>query len=436
MKIDLFKQKYFDFILIQNKSVEFFRTAKGQSDLKILKSGKVEAEIFKDGTLKLLNLEPALDSLLKKFKIQEVGVVLNLPNIIFKKISLLKTVKLKDSIFNYLKTNFPLPIENYTFYYEEEGFKPIGSVSRFSLFLVEQNLIERITNNLEKFNATPLFITLAAETLFQYLVNRSFVELNEDYLVFFLLEDNLLTLMIKNFNIEKMILEDYDERKINLESIILKIYNFLKKDLSPTTKILLFLNDKKLDLPEIVHSKTFLGINTKNITLEGSYLAFNYILENKNIVDFFPLKNYYAYFLNRLPSTIIFLTTYLLFLAITFSSLFFVFYPKLQQEKNKLEQTKQKISSFFADEENLKLLLQTKEGLNREIFSKLSQVKNIIKMTDFENISYKDGNLIVFLKTDKQNLEKTKYQITQIFPQAKIIEETILENEVNLRYSF
>lgn len=436
MKIDLFQEKYFDLILIQNKKIDYFRIYKEKSNVQVLKRWKIETEIYKDGILKLNNLNSALDSLIKKFQIKEVGIILDLPNIIFQPISLTKTLRIKETLINYLKTNLPLPIENYALYYKEIGFKPIDSLGRFSIFLIEKSLIENILQITEKNNLLPLFITIELEVLFQYLINRSLIEFNEEYLIFFFTENNILTFLIQNFTIEKLIIEDYDSQKININSLISKIYNFLKKDLGLKTKILFFPNKEKVDVIEFNHNVTFFDIDYQNIILDGAYLIFNHVLNNKDIINFIPFKNYLAYFFNRLPNIVIFLASYLILLTILSSALFFGSYYKFNKEKAKIVLEKQKTNVYSSDEENLNYLLKIREVLNPETLTKISKFKDIIKISEFQEINYQNGNLVFYLKTNKEKLNELKFNISKNFPQARILEEITLENEVDLKYTF
>ncbi len=436
MKIDLFQEKYFNLILIQNKSIDYLQIYKEKSRIKVLKRSKIEADIYKDGILKVINLGSALELLIEKFKIKEFGIILDLPNIIFKKISLAKTSKTQETVFNYLKTNLPLPIENYVFYYKEEGFKPIGSQTNFSLFLIDKSLIEKILQITERNNLVPLFITTEPEVFFQYLINRSFIEFNEEYLIFFLSRDNIFAFLIKNFLIEKLIIEDYNDQKSNINSIILKIYNFLKKDLTTKTKIFFFIGKEKIDVSEFSQPVTFFEVTYDNIILDGSNLIFNYLFKNKDIVDFLPFKNYFAYFFNRLPNIIIFLTSYLILLSIFSSALFFTFYYKFNKEKAKIAIEKQKTNVYSSDEENLNYLLKARDVLNPEILAKIYQFKDIIKISEFQDINYQNGNLIFSLRTNKEKLNELKFNISKNFPQARILEEITLEDEVNLKYTF
>lgn len=431
-------QKYFDLILIKNKGVDYFQIYKEKTNIKINKIHKVNTEIYENGILKLTNLEAALTSIIENFKIKELGIIIDLPNIIFQKISIPKTSVVKESILNYLKTNFPLPIENYAISYQEDGFKPIGSLSNFSIFLIEKDLIERILFTTKSLGLMPLFITLQSEILLQYLIKNSLIEFNEDYLIFFVSKNNLLTFLINNFTIQKLIVEDYKPEKIDISSMILRIYNFLKKYLKDKTKIFIIANFEKEDLKlnNINQFVTFFKLSPEKIVVEGGHSILNYIFQDKEIIDFSPLKNYYTYFVNRLPSISKFLNIYFLILSIFISLFFLPFYFKFNKQIVVLKEKNKNLTNNISNLENPELLFKLKEELNKGAFAKIFEIKDIINIEGFENLTFQNENLIFSFKIKKDEAESFKYQINQKFPQAEIIEENLIDNEVNLKYKF
>jgi virulence-associated protein VagC len=439
IKTNFLFQKYIDIIVIKNKGLDYYQIYQEKNEVKIKKFHRLEVDIYENGVLKLINLDSALTSIINNFKIKELGILIDLPSIIFQKINISKTSQIKDSIINYLKVNFPLPIENYSLYYKEEGFKPIGSLSNFSLFLVEKDLIERIVATTKKLGIFPLFVTLQFEVFLQYLIKSALIEFNQDYLVFFVSENNLLTFTISNFSIQKLIIEDYNHEKIDISSIISRIYNFFKKDLKENSKIIVLAKFKKEELnleEKIKQPITYIEISPEKIFIEGSYSIFNSILQDKEIIDFLPLKNYYAYFFNRIPKIVTFLSVYLLFLSI-FTSLFFLpFYLKFNKEVKILKEKNKNLTIRPLSKENLESFLKLKDELKKETFIKFSQIKDIINIDGFENLNFQGENLIFSFKVKKDETNDFKYKISKKFPQAKIIEENITENEVNLKYSF
>jgi hypothetical protein len=434
MIIDIFKEKYLDLLIINNTSISYFKITQEKTKIKVLKSEKVEAKIFSQGVFYFTNLEPALQVILKKHKLTELGIILNLPNIIFQRINLTGTTGVKEALLNYLKTNFPLPIEKYSLFYKQEKYKTLPTLSSFNVFLVSKEIIDSLLAVIEKYNLIPIFISPSVEIFFQYLLSKTILSFNEEYLIFLLEENTLLVFLIRNLRLEKVILEEYDPEKINLDLLISRIYNFFKPELQSTTKIIFFM--EKRDFLEITQQKIFFPSPTINVFLEGSYFAFMNVFAEKQIIDFSPLKNYTAYFLNRLPSIVVFLSTYLLILLFLISISFFVFQNIFKKESKKLASEIKTI----APNENIKTQLEnfTKitSEINPDLFSKFSSLDKIKNLPGFESLNFSSQGMIFSLMVENKEAEKIKFQISQDFPNSKLIEETTLDNKVLLKYSF
>jgi len=434
MKIDIFKEKYFDLLIINSRGLSYFKITQEKTKIKILKSERVEARIFSQGVFYFTNLEPALQVILKKHKLTELGIILNLPNIIFQRITLAGATGAKEALLNYLKTNFPLPIEKYSLFYKQEKYKALSTLSTFNVFLISKEIIESLLAVIEKYGLIPIFISPSVEIFFQYLLHKTILDFNEEYLVFLLEENTLLAFLIRNLRLEKVILEEYDPEKINLDLLISRIYDFLKPELKTTTKIIFFM--EKRDFPEIVQQKMFFPSPTINVFLEGGYFAFNNVLAEKQIIDFSPLKNYTAYFLNRLPSIIIFLSIYLLILLFLISVSFFVFQNIFKKEGKKLASEIKTISpkeDIMSQLENFKKIISE---INPDLFSKFSSLKKIKNLPGFESLTFSSQGTIFSLRVENKDVEKIKFQISQEFPNSKLIEESTMENKVLLKYSF
>jgi hypothetical protein len=434
MKIDIFNEKYFDLLIINGSGLSYFKITQEKTKIKVLKSERVEAKIFSQGVFYFTNLETALQVILKKHKLTELGIILNLPNIIFQRITLAGTTGAKEALLNYLKTNFPLPIEKYSLFYKQEKYKALPTLSTFNVFLISKEIIDSLLAVIEKYGLIPIFISPSVEIFFQYLLNKTILDFNEEYLIFLLEKNTLLAFLIRNLRLEKVILEEYNPAKINLDLLISRIYDFLKPELKPTTKIIFFMEKK--DFPEITQQKMFFPSPTINVFLEGGYFAFNNVLAEKQIIDFSPLKNYTAYFLNRLPSIIIFISMYLLILLFLISISFLVFHNIFKKEGEKLASEIKTISpkeDVVAQLENFKKI--TSE-INQILFLKFSSLEKIKNLSGFESLNFSSGGFVFSLKVEDEEAEKIKFQISQDFPNSKLIEETTMENMVLLKYSF
>jgi hypothetical protein len=434
MKIDIFKEKYLDLLIINNTSISYFKITQEKTKIKVLKSEKVEAKIFSQGVFYFTNLEPALQVILKKHKLTELGIILNLPNIIFQKINLAGTTGVKEALFNYLKTNFPLPIEKYSLFYKQEKYKALPTLSTFNVFLISKEVIDSLLAVIEKYDLIPIFISPSVEIFFQYLLNKALLDFNEEYLIFLLEENTLLAFLISNLRLERVILEEYNPGKIDLDLLISRIYDFLKSELKPTTKIIFFMEKK--DFSEIVQQKIFFPAPTINVFLEGGYFAFNNVLAEKQIIDFSPLKNYTAYFLNRVPSIVVFLSIYLFILSFLISISFFVFQNIFTKESRKLASQIPSLSFKENLQNQLEILKKIASELKPDLFFKFSSLEKIKNLPGFESLNFSSQGMVFSLKVEDKEAEKIKFQISRDFPNSKLIEESTMENKVLLKYSF
>jgi hypothetical protein len=434
MKIDIFKEKYLDLLIINNTSISYFKITQEKTKIKVLVSERVEAKIFSQGVFYFTNLEPALQVILKKHKLTELGIILNLPNIIFQRINLAGTTGVKEALFNYLKTNFPLPIEKYSLFYKQEKYKALPTLSTFNVFLISKEVIDSLLAVIEKYGLIPIFISPSVEIFFQYLLNKALLDFNEEYLIFLLEENTLLAFLISNLRLERVILEEYNPEKIDLDLLISRIYDFLKSELKPTTKIIFFMEKK--DFPEIVQQKIFFPAPTINVFLEGGYFAFNNVLAEKQIIDFSPLKNYTAYFLNRVPSIVVFLSIYLFILSFLISISFFVFQNIFTKESRKLASQIPSLSFKENLQNQLEILKKIASELKPDLFFKFSSLEKIKNLPGFESLNFSSQGMVFSLKVEDKEAEKIKFQISQDFPNSKLIEESTMENMVLLKYSF
>ena len=434
MKIDIFKEKYLDLLIINNTSISYFKITQEKTKIKVLKSERVEAKIFSQGVFYFTNLEPALQVILKKHKLTELGIILNLPNIIFQRINLVGTTGVKEALLNYLKTNFPLPIEKYSLFYKREKYKSLPTLSTFNVFLISREIIDSLLAVIDKYGLIPIFISPSVEIFFQYLLNKALLDFNEEYLIFLLEENTLLALLISNLRLERVILEEYNPEKIGLDLLISRIYDFLKSELKPTTKIIFFMEKK--DFPEIVQQKIFFPAPTINVFLEGGYFAFNNVLAEKQIIDFSPLKNYTAYFLNRVPSIVVFLSIYLFILSFLISISFFVFQNIFTKESRKLASQIPSLSFKENLQNQLEILKKIASELKPDLFFKFSSLEKIKNLPGFESLNFSSQGMFFSLKVEDKEAEKIKFQISRDFPNSKLIEESTMENKVLLKYSF
>ncbi len=435
IKIEFFKEKIYDLIWINRNSIIYFKIEKTG---KIIDSEVIEVNLLNQGIFQKENLEKGLSFLAKKQKVSTLGIVLNLPNVLYQKITLPRVANPYEAILNYIKVSFPLPLEKYTFFYKEDKYRLEPTISNFNLTFIPREIIDTLLRIIEKYNLIPLFITPSLSAIFQYLLAHSIIDFNDEYLVFFIDQELMTVFLIKNLRIEKVIVEEINPDQVDLNIVIYRFYNFLKPHITTEGKILFFSAYKLSSFSEISHQQLFFDQSPSEIFIEGSKLIFEKTFLDQEFIDFLPIKPYSAYFLNHLTSIIIFLSAYIFAIFIICSGIFLYFNFKLQNEINKLKE-KIKPASFQLQAENqINQLLDIAKNFNPQILENFVKIKEVINFSDFEKLDFDNLNKITFsLRVKKENLETIKSQINQTFPEIKLIqEEIVFENEVRLRYSF
>jgi hypothetical protein len=436
MKLDFLKEQLVDFIVINNNNIQYFKIKKIGSSISVINSEKIETVIFNKGIINFYNLEKSLEILVKKYKFNELGIVLNIPNIIYYRINLPKGKSPYEAILSYLKVNFPLPIEKYLFFYREDKYRSSKNIVNYNIFLILKEFIDFIINTIEKQNIIPLFITHSAEVFYQFFLNRVIIDFNDEYLAFIKLENTLIVLNIKYLNVEKFILEEYNPQLISLEMAIKRIYDFLKMNITPTTKIIFFSDVNIKDIPEITHEKIFLNFNIISSLLEGSYLIFQNVLNEKPIINFSPFKEYTSYLINRIPNIINFLLVYVLILFVFLSFGFLVLNFQLKKEISELNKNLIKITPDISLKNQIENLNKITKKINLKDFTSLNIIKNLYDLKKLENVQMDKKELIFNIIDVKENIDNLKTQIQNINNNLILIEESSFGDKIMLKYKY
>lgn len=429
-----FREKEFDILLIEADGISYFKIESQNGRVNVLKNEKVKNNIFTQNTLDLINFESALTQIVSRYQIQELGVIIHLPNILFQKLNLVKGVNMREAIYNYLKTTFPLPLDQYIFFFKEDTFQKTGFISLFNIYLINKELINRLLIIVEKYNLIPIFITFSGEVFYQYLLNKTLLDFYEDYLIFFLDTNVLTVLFIKNLRIEKIIFEHLSP-ETNIDFTLLRFYNFFRPNFSNDTKILLF-TEVKITLPsEITQPQFVFDLQPKELFLEGGKILFEKVLNDEEFIDFLPLKPHLTYFIRRLPKILNLLSIYLGSLILIFTSFYFYVNFRLSKETKKL--TSQIVTLQKSDAENkVKNFLNLTKSLDTELLSKFQLLTQIKSLDAFEKVEFTKDKIAFSLKTTLEKKEGIKLKVSQLIPQARLINEEISGAEVRLTYQF
>jgi hypothetical protein len=115
---------------------------------------------------------------------------------------------------------------------------------------------------------------------------------------------------------------------------------------------------------------------------------------------------------------------------------FFVFQNIFKKESKSLSSEIKTISPKEDVQTQLENLKKITSELNPDLFSKFSSLEKIKNLPGFESLNFSSQSLVLSLKVENKEAEKIKFQISQDFPNSKLIEETTMENMVLLKYSF
>lgn len=434
----LASQRIYDLLFIANNNVSWFRLAKKRGSVEILKSEKILADLYSQGIFHLNNLEPAVSELITKFNLKEIGIIIHLPTLLFQRISLSRDSMPREAILNYLKTSFPLPLDKYSLFYREDKYQKFGSLSNFNIFFVSKEIIEGLLSIIEKYGIIPLFITPSVEAFYQYLVSKAIVDFNEEYLVFLIDNFSLTALLIKNLRIEKVIIDEIDLDNFDT-NLIFRIYNFLKANFSTEGKVLFFSDKSFSKIENIVQQQIFFPTKSLNVLLEGGYNAFERVINDEDLIDFLPIKPYFAYFLNRLPQALIFVSIYTFALSLIFFGGFIFFSQKFDREILSLQhQTSQQLIPTIDEEvSKFQKIVDISNKLNTTTLANFTNLRKVINIDNLTEVNFsKNSGLDLIFNAGRDESDRIKKEIKQILPEAKVIIEEYMDNRLKLRYNF
>lgn len=434
MKINFLKEKNLDLLLISRTSISYFKLKSG----KIFKSEVIKVNLYEKGIFQKDILESIVISLIKKYKLSVLGIIIHLPSIFYQRVTINKSSDPYQAIYNYLKVSLPLSLEKYNFFYKEDRYGISSTSSNYNVVFINKEIVENLLKIVEKHNLIPLFISPSLEVVYEYMLAKSIINFNGEYIVFFVDNDILLVLLIKQLRIEKVLLEEIDIESSNLDLIINRFYSFLKMNASNDVKVVFSAEKDLSNLFNNISSQTISIAKPFEILISGSNFLFEKVFSDQEFIDFLPIKSYSAYFLTRLPSIIFFLTFYLFSVFVVISTVFLIFNFFFNKEIATLSKNQLNQIVPLEIENKINSLLKLEDKIDYQIITNFDKIKSIINLENLKNLSLNDfKNLSFSIITKKDNLEKIKFEINQIFPEIKLIqEENISDTEVKLNYSF
>lgn len=433
MKINL--KSTYNLLIIKENSLVFAEGVKIKSVFKITKIKEVKVQIYNENTFNFSNLEKAILDFIKEEKLKSFGVIIDIPVFIFQKISINVSAVNPEGIANYLKINFPLPLERYIYVYKEESREKNYQISNVNIVFVAKEVISKIIEILQKHELIPLFISNSAESLYFYLIREAIISFNENYLIFIIRENNILVLVLENLRITKIFWEEIKDYK-EIKNIIQRFFNFIKTNLKADSKIYFFSEGDEFKIDDIKNIQRSFKYNIEEQIIKGSFYLFDLVFKGNEIIDFLPIKTFNAYFLSKLPQVFIFLTVLILSLVITITGPFLFLNFKLIKEKNELSTKLNSLNYVSTNLQNvIEELIKIKEKINFSNKEKLEKIIEILSINNVQNISFKQNEIQFTLKINKNDIDKVKGQVIQKYPQAQIIKEEIIsESEALLTF--
>lgn len=431
-KLPSLKERIFDILLIECSGINYIQFEIKETKIEVLKDKKIQISIFNQNVLNLNNLEVALNQIISQEQVQELGIILHIPNILFQKINLVKSPNIEEAIYNYLKTTFPLPLDQYRFFFKEDPFQKTGNISAFNIYFINKELVTRLLMAVEQYNLIPLFITFSAEAFYHYLLKKTLIEFYSEYLIFFIDQHLISILWIDNLRVGKVIFEEiFPETNIGLT--ILRFYNFFKTNFSAQTKILFF-SQKDFPIPtEIKEQKFIFNINPRDVFLESGQILFEKVFADEKFIDFLPIKPRSAYFIRRLPKIFNLLSIFLGSLILIFAP--FYFYVYFQFKKQEKELSSQIIRVKSTDYENkVRNFLKLTQDLDFKSWERFQLLNQIQKISSLETIIFDKEKVIFSMKIKKEDLAKIQSLLSRSFPQIKPLGEEFIGDEVRLTY--
>ena len=420
----ILKEEALDIILITPSGVFYYDLEIENKSLKIKKTNKIVAEIFKDEKIIKENLEEAIKTLKEKEKIEELGIILHLPSVFFQQVVLPRTGNPESAIRNYFQVNLPLPLEKYHLIFKENIYHLSGNLSNFDVFLFPKEIIEDVFEVINKFEITIYFIAPALESVLNNLIYQTIVGFNENYLVIFIDQEIIQVLFLENLKLEKYFVEKINPQTTNFNILIKRFINYFETQ-NKKFNILIF-SEIDLNLENLKIIKT----NVYDFIVQGGLILLKKIFNDQKFLDLFEMKPKSIYFLSRFQRTIIVATVFILSLIFISTSVFLGFYLKLNKELSLLKKETAKIQQASSQnlEENFNYLLNINKILNEKslILDRLNEVfqKNLV----YYDLEKKEAQFIL----NKEDFEKIKENLPKLGSNLKIKEENIDEKTIKV----
>lgn len=406
----IFKEEIIDILLISSDRLIYYDLEEKDNEIKLKRLEILKGEIYSNGVFFKENFEKALKELLTKYKLNELGVILHLPNIFFQRITIPRTTDPASAIKNYLQVNLPLPLERYKFIFKEDIYKLSGNLANFDIFFFPREIEEAILEVIFKENLTIYFIAPSVEAILSNLIYEAKITFSENYLVFFIDEKLTHILYLENLKLESLFLEEISENT-NFEIFFQRYIGYFQS-LNKKFEILIF-SFKETALSNL---QTIL-INPYEFIAKGGVVLLRKIFQDQPFLDFLNLKPKNVYFFTKIRRPILVASIFLIVVSLIAILVFGFYYSKLSQTEKEIKEN---------------LAKHPLRGNLKEIQNSLDYLLEIVqKIENKKNENY----LKVLFLSEKYSLESYDFDRREaIFKVPKEKLEDFRKELLNLNY--
>lgn len=327
----IFKEEIIDILLISSDRLIYYDLEEKDNEIRLKKLEIFKSEIYSNGVFFKENFEKALKELLTKYKLNELGIILHLPNIFFQRITLPRTTDPASAIKNYLQVNLPLPLERYKFIFKEDIYKLTGNLANFDIFFFPIEIEEAILDVLFKENLTIFFIAPSVEAILSNLIYEAKITFSENYLIFFIDEKLTHILYLENLKLERLFLEEISDNT-NFEVFFQRYINYFQS-LNKKFETLIF-SFKEINLLNL----QIILINPYEFIAKGGVVLLRKIFQDQPFLDFLNLKPKNVYFLTKIRRPILIASVFLIITSLITTLIFGFYYSKLSQTEKEIKE--------------------------------------------------------------------------------------------------
>jgi hypothetical protein len=421
------KEEIIDIILISPDRVIYYDFDEKENSV-ILKNLEVfKTPIYENGVFLKNNLEKALDEIIKKYKIKELGISLHFPNIFFQKVTIPRTPDALNAIKNYLQNYLPLNLEKYKIIYKEDVYKLSGNFANYNVFLFPKELEEEILDFFFKEDVTLYFVSPSFEAILSNLLYEALISFTENYLIFFIDEKIAHIFYLENLKPEKIFFEEVSQ-ETNFDLFIERFINyFTSQDKKFETLIFAF--------PEIqIKNYNFVKINPYEFIGKGNIVLLKKIFQDQPFLDFLSLKPKTVYFLNKIKRSFnlstIFIFSVTLISLLTLVYFYFDFSNKEKALKEEIQKM-QRRGNISEIKSSLDYLTELKGKIEEKEKEKKLDVLISLINRGYEVESYDFQRREMVFKVSKDKIEDFKKEV-----QGLNIREETAENYYRVILTF